>query len=205
MNVGLLRAYTFTNLNLIHGETYFGIVKAIDTAGHESAAVFSPEQLVDSTPPGFTCASMHQLPIDVSYKVTDGDLSVFFNSTFVKDSLYHIRGSIRDAKYDLYPVLTINRHRELASLQRGHDGLFQYQFSFISPITGMQFVEIEFGPHVVEAMLQNVSIEECNMLPANNTNAVSIKQIGPYSIAVNLLIMDKESEIRTVRNSFHLY
>ena len=109
-NVGLLTAYTFTNQNLKHGESYSGIVKAVDAAGHDSVAVLSPAQLVDETPPkGFNCESTQQLSVDISYKVNNGDHAVVVNATFIKDNVYYISGTIRSLKYDLYPVFAINR------------------------------------------------------------------------------------------------
>ncbi|KAH3708873.1 uncharacterized protein LOC127857111 [Dreissena polymorpha] len=198
-NVGLLTSFTFTNLNLKHGESYYGIVKAVDAAGHESTALCSPEQSVDATPPkGFTCDSTQQLPIGVSYKVDDGDLIVVLNAKLIKDTVYYIHGAIRSTSFDLNPILTIDGYSVILPLETHHDGLLQYQFTFVSQTEGTQYVEIEFGDNVDEEILHNVSIKECNMLSENNDGAVYLRQIGPYSIAVSLLVLDAESDIRTV-------
>ncbi|KAH3708837.1 hypothetical protein DPMN_068296 [Dreissena polymorpha] len=202
-NVGLLTAYTFTNQNLKHGESYSGIVKAVDAAGHESVTVFSPAQLVDETPPkGFNCESTQQLSIDISYKVNNDDYAVVANATFIKDNVYYISGTIRSLKYDLYPVLTIDRFSVPLPFEKQNGGALRYYYTFISQVTGVQSIEIAVGTTVEDEMLQHLNVEECILLSTNNSNAISLKQIGPYSVAVSLLIMDAESEIRTVSSCY---
>ncbi|KAH3708866.1 hypothetical protein DPMN_068325 [Dreissena polymorpha] len=198
-NVGLLTDYTFTNLNLKHGDSYSGIVKAVDAAGHESITVFSPAQLIDDSPPkGFICDSTQQLAIDIFYQVNNDDPSVVVNATFIKDNVYYISGSVRSLQYDLFPVLTIDRSSVPLPFEKQHNGAFQYNYTFISQVTGVQSIEIAFGATVKDEMLQNLKVEECTMLSENNSSALSMKQIGPYSVAVSVLIMDAESGIRTV-------
>ncbi|KAH3802480.1 hypothetical protein DPMN_156158 [Dreissena polymorpha] len=197
-NVVLSNKFSFTKLNLVHGESYFGFVKAVDAAGHESATVRSPKQTVDTTPPkGDYCGSTKSIQIDVSRTVTNDSLSVLFNANLTKDNMYVIHGKIKNVTYELYPILQMDKYSLPLQLQKRHDGSFQYHHMFISPSTGFQTITIELGTMIAEKLIQIVYFEECRQVE-NNSAALSVNQIGPYSLTVSLGILDSESELKTV-------
>ncbi|XP_052220285.1 uncharacterized protein LOC127837360 isoform X3 [Dreissena polymorpha] len=197
-NVGLSNKYAFTNLNLVNGESYFGVVKAIDAAGHESAIVRCPKQTIDTTPPkGFSCGSTKTIEVGVSRKVTDESLSLWFNANVSKDNMYVIHGNIKNATYVLNPILQMDKYSLPLPLQKRQDGWFEYNYMFISPLEGLQTITLDFGNILAKYLIQNVDFEVCK-LAENNSAAISVNQIGQYSLTVSLRILDSESELQTV-------
>ena len=62
IDVDIKTTYTFTNISLEHGQTYYGFVKASDAAGHMSPVSISRGRMIDISPPtGVTCQSYHLL------------------------------------------------------------------------------------------------------------------------------------------------
>ncbi|XP_052249682.1 uncharacterized protein LOC127857316 [Dreissena polymorpha] len=193
----MLTSYVFSNISPQQGESYIGIVKAVDAAGHQSSIVISKPFTFDMTPPrGYSCYSTERLPTDVTY--TSNELS--FNVTLTENSVYYIRGNITKAPKELYPVLIIDSNRTPMSFSESHDGVFMYYYSFIAPNTSPNFFTVDFGTFVTTNSKQTLELLECTSLQENETAAVTVTQIGPFSLAVNVMVLDAESHSPSVAN-----
>ncbi|XP_052788827.1 uncharacterized protein LOC128223594 [Mya arenaria] len=63
-HIGLKTSVMFDDLDLIPGSVYYGVVKAIDAAGHESDLIVSPGVIIDSTPPkGYDCDQFEHMVV----------------------------------------------------------------------------------------------------------------------------------------------
>ena len=203
-NCGLKTSVTFSNLTLKHGRKYFGAVKAIDAANHESSLVFSELKLVDVTPPSaFTCTNSSNI-YSMSNNTTNSSVRVI-SVQFEVNSLYKISGSVGNS--DQIPYITI-----LVSEKEGryfpsevlHDGHVQFNFNTLSDLTSIHNISINVDPSFISLM--ELTVNKCRPLLTNESDfALTIEQITPNIFKTSLNVADYESSIKRVSYRYVIF
>ena len=195
-NVGLLSHYTFKNLTLEQGKLYQAFVKASDAAGHFSNATITRKRTIDTTPPeGFICTHFYTLS-NITATLTGQRKVVSFSNDMTKNIFYKISGKVDGKTTDTRALLSINRFHLRLPMTINHDSSQEFQYSFLSPLSGHHELEITFDsakPLNVQAKLST-----CAQDIQNNSSVVEVVQIGTGALAVTINIKDNESYITKV-------
>ena len=191
-DVGLFSQYTFTGLTLGHGKPYCGFVKAYDASGHMSNVSVSQGVIVDTTPPrGFACSVFQVVSNDTT--ILSGHRKfVSFLHAMKRNVYYRVSGRLYSSSIDTRAVLTIDRFRIPLPLTINHDKSRDFLYNFLSPISGEQNVTVTFMSEEDDLEIQT-SFSTCLDIIQTDSLAVRVTQIGPSTVAVNIMIMDNES------------
>ena len=196
-DVGFQISVSLTNLALQHGKSYYGAVKAVDAAGHESATVYSKGKLIDNTPPvAYRCRDKSLLH-DLEFNTTDSR-SMGIPSKLEANSVYIIRGSMRRTTRPI-TVRTIvgQTFRKLLPLEKMHDGDFNFKTSFTP--NSDENITISLDVDSAEPVVGTAMLYRCNVLPVDdNTDALHIAQISPNTFRARFGVQDLESGIKRV-------
>ena len=197
-NVGLLSHYTFKNLTLEQGKSYQAFVKASDAAGHFSNVTITRKRQIDTTPPeGFICTHFYTLS-NITATLTGQRKVVSFSNDMTKNVFYQISGRVDGKTTDTRALLSINRFHLRLPMTINHDSSQEFQYSFLSPLSGHHELEITFDsakPLNVQAKLST-----CTQDIQNNSSVVEVVRIGTGALAVTINIKDNESYITKVNS-----
>ena len=197
-NVGLLSHYTFKNLTLEHGKSYQAFVKASDAAGHFSNVTISQKRKIDTTPPeGFICTHFYTLS-NITATLTGQRKVVSFSNDMTKNIFYKISGRIYGKNTDTRALLSINRFHLRLPMTINHDSSQEFQYSFLSPLSGHHEVEITFDS--AKTLNVQAKFSTCTQDIHNNSSVVEVVQIGTGVLAVTINIKDDESYITKVNS-----
>ena len=195
-DVGLLSRYTLKGLKLEQGSTYRAFVKALDASGHISDVSVSRGRKVDVTPPnGYICTTFHLVSTDTK-TLTDHIKSVFVVHNMKKNALYTFSGRLSTHSIDITAVLTIDRFHVSLPLTINHDKSRSFKYNFLSPFSGHHNITVAFNAN--EDVTIQTNFSSCPEIQPTNTSAVKVTQIGPSTVAVNIMIMDNESYVNKV-------
>ncbi|XP_060552014.1 uncharacterized protein LOC132713433 isoform X3 [Ruditapes philippinarum] len=198
-NVGLLTKYIFRDIKLEHGKRYKGLVKAYDNAGHVSHVSESDPKLIDVTKPSLkTCEGFETA--FVNHTSLENGFSVEIISDLSANDYYIISGMLTNFSIALMPVLTIGRHRTHLPVTINHNRTAEFQYSFMSTLTGMTNMRIDSLELDTTIKPPGIKISKCLKLKTaqNDVNVIQIKQMGKSQLAVNFLITDEESSLHKV-------
>ena len=196
-NVGWKTSVWLTNLALQHGKSYYGAVKAVDAAGHESATVYSKSKLIDTTPPvAYRCRD-ESLLYDEEFNTTDSG-SVRIPAELEANSVYIITGSMRQTTRPITVRTTVGQtFRKLLPLEKMHDGDLNFKTSF-TPNSDAN-ITISLDVDSAEPVVGVAMLYRCNVLPVGDgTDALHIVQISPNTFRARFGVQDLESGIKRV-------
>ena len=203
-NVGIQTSIKLTNLNLQHGKSYYGVIKALDAAGHESRTVYSKSRLIDTSPPkAYRCRDktcMH----DAEFKTSDSR-AVTIPSTVETSSVYIITGSVRQPIRPVTVRTTVGQtFSKVVPLEKMHNGNMDFKTS-ITPKSN-ENVTISVDVESTDTVAGTVTLYQCKVLPVDdNTDALHISQISPTTFRARLDVQDLESGIKRVSTNLILY
>ncbi|XP_053405467.1 uncharacterized protein LOC128558963 [Mercenaria mercenaria] len=207
-NVGLKTSYTFTNLKLMHGKAYVGLVKACDAAGHSSVVARTNLKHVDVTPPyGLHCSRyslMQRNETKLDLEQTENESSNVYlelRADLEKDNLYKISGVTYGTGSIAKLILVMDRFEVLLHTSHNHDGSEDFEYNFISKEKKSLVIEIKQatiteGWHTLEANLYGCVHSSSNV---NGDGAIKLQQIRPSVLGVTTLLVDPESSVYKIR------
>ncbi|XP_061172145.1 uncharacterized protein LOC133181615 [Saccostrea echinata] len=193
--VGIFNKHTFTGLSLLHGKSYFVLVRAVDAAGHSSAISASSPVTVDvSKPCGVRCKT-YLVQINTTVKTKAGEKEVIINAfSFKRDTLYKI-----SVKGDI----DINMHSIIVHV---FGNLYDMPLNKImSELVFMQESEetADVAVEVNSLNSENVTLDfvlyECAYAETNASEAIVIRQISPNSLSFAVNAIDPESELKEIQ------
>ena len=196
-NVKKRTSVTLTNLSLKHGKKYYGAVKAIDAARHESDIVSSKSKLIDTTAPSaYICNSnivLHEIQPELPQSET-----LQFPVSFEKGGLYSVTGRLEiDDQYPRIKLMVEQRIRTHLPFGRSHDGDLQFHFTFYSNFEGIYNVSLEISS--LAFFRAHVNFSRCEYsLTENLQDAVIVTQFSANLFKATIKAIDPESTIRQV-------
>ena len=203
-DVGLKTSVILTNLSLEHGKSYYGAVKAIDAANHESTTVYSKRKLVDSTPPiAYRCRDESVL-YDVEFNTSDSS-SVTIPAKLEANVIYIIKGSLRQTTRPLTVRIIVGQNvRKILPLEKIHDGSSIFKISFTSEADENRNISLVIDS--VDPVDGVATLYRCYVSPVvDTTDALNINQISPNTFRARFGVQDIESGIKRVSKSFLLH
>ncbi|WAR31728.1 hypothetical protein MAR_034270 [Mya arenaria] len=199
--VYLMTSFTIKDLDMIPGSVYYGVVKAIDAAEHESHLIVSPGVIIDPSPPkGYYC---NQFELTDVIELLD-DSKVNGTKTIVakldKDTVYRIEGSIKNTFVDSV-ILQINRFMTRLQTALNHKQIAEFSYTFESMEKGAQniTISVEKNNNNFTNILETTHLQRCASIIENNAKALHVRQIRHDSVAVTAMIQDKESDLKMVQ------
>ncbi|WAR31824.1 hypothetical protein MAR_034366 [Mya arenaria] len=199
--VYLMTSFTIKDLDMIPGSVYYGVVKAIDAAEHESHLIVSPGVIIDPSPPkGYYCNQFEHTDV---IELLD-DSKVNGTKTIVakldKDTVYRIEGSIKNTFVDSV-ILQINRFMTRLQTALNHKQIAEFSYTFESMEKGAQniTISVEKNNNNFTNILETTHLQRCASIIENNAKALHVRQIRHDSVAVTAMIQDKESDLKMVQ------
>jgi len=194
-NVGLHTSFTFNNVHLKHGKKYFGVVKAVDAAGHESKITISPATTVDITPPeGYECLAFTELSSYSTVCSTNGSYDMSTHVRLVYSTFYRLTGYMTGVGT---AVVTLENMRVSMPVTVAHDGSSHFEYTV--------------PQHEVKDGLLNVNgvcngnakitlrLNQCSNKTLSKGSTVTVHQIGSSVLQIQSMISDSDSKIKRVR------
>ena len=203
-NVGIQTSVKLTKLNLQHGKLYYGAIKALDAAGHESITVYSKSRLIDTSPPkAYRCRDKTWM-YDAEFNTSDSR-AVTIPSTVETSSVYIITGSVRQPIRPVTVRTTVGQtFSKIVPLEKMHNGNMDFKTS-ITPKSN-ENVTISVDVESTDTVAGTVTLYQCKVLPVDdNTDALHISQISPTTFRARLDVQDLESGIKRVSTNLILY
>lgn len=196
-NVSLQTKMTFTGLDLEHGKTYFGAVKAKEAAGHESMIVYSEPKLVDTTPSKpYTCQNVSEI-FNVKQNVSRNKPIVIPTVLIILGSYYSVSGRVTNSeKHPPIKFMVKQKIGEYLPCVREHGGSFKFHYSFYPSFEGTNDAILETDD--TEQVVIDVSLKRCTVVPDDNTNAVLLSQVSSSAFKISVKAVDMESKIKRV-------
>ncbi|XP_062605213.1 uncharacterized protein LOC134267002 isoform X2 [Saccostrea cucullata] len=193
--VGISNKHTFTGLSLLHGKSYFVLVRAVDAAGHSSNVSVSPPVTVDvSKPIGVRC-NTYSVQINATVEIRAG----------VKEELIKAFSFKRDTLYKVF--VSGERDSNMNSIIVEVSGTsFDIPFSpNMMDLVIMSKVEETAGVAVTVNSLKprnvtlNFALYECMDAQTNASNAIVFRQISPNLLSVAVNAIDPESDLKDIQ------
>ena len=196
-NAGFQISVSLTNLALQHAKSYYGAVKAVDAAGHESATVYSKSKLIDTTSPVAYRCREKSLLYDVEFNTTDSR-SVNILAELEANAVYIITGSLRQTTRPITVRTTVGQtFRKILPLEKMHDGDLNFKTSFTPNLH--QNITFSLDVDSTEPVVGTAMLYRCYVLPVDdNTDALHISQISPNTFRARFGVQDHESGIKRV-------
>ncbi|KAL4218455.1 hypothetical protein ACF0H5_023190 [Mactra antiquata] len=195
-NVGLTTQYTFNDLELVQGGTYYTAVKSVDNAGHWSETVVSRGIIVDTTPPiGVACRKYETINFNSTISTSKTEMSSVIHANLSRGIPYTIFGSF-NVSIDMVNVrLYLESHIESIPLIQNHDNSLGIDYNFI-PSSNIDSVKLSIeGLNVTEPILD---LQACTNVIEDNDGAVIIRQVSSKMFAVYVPVVDQESHVNKV-------
>ncbi|WAR31812.1 LOW QUALITY PROTEIN: hypothetical protein MAR_034354 [Mya arenaria] len=191
---------TFKDLCLISGSVYYGVVKAIDAAGHESDLIASPGVIIDPTPPkGYNCDQFEDTGFIDFLDVSKDNWTKTIVAQLDKDAVYRIEGSIENAFVDSV-ILQINRFITRIQTFLNHQQVTEFSYTFVSNQRVAHNITLSVDNHNnINNILGTIVLQKCSSIIENKTKALHVRQIRHDSVAVTAMIQDKESDLKMVQ------
>lgn len=191
--VGLHTHIQITNLSLVNGRQYFGAVKAIDAANHESALVYSKSKLIDTTAPAaYICRDK-----SVLREVRKSNRPLV--ATLERNAVYVVSGIVSMSDY--YPFVRIKVDGEYGHsvpLEVVHNGTFRFHYSSSTNLYGNHSFTVESD--ISGAVIEEAAVSKCVMFPTYDPSyALHVTQISSHMIKASVRVLDPESSIKRVR------
>ena len=197
IDVGLQTSVILTNISLEHGQSYYGAVKAVDAANHESETVYSKRKLIDSTPPiAHRCRDKSVL-YDTEFNTTDSS-SVIIPAKLDANAVYLVTGSVRETTRPLTVHIIVGQtFRKIIPLEKLHDGNLIFKTSFMSKSDENR--NISLMTDSVYPVAGVTTFYRCYVSPIDDTTeALNINQISPSTFRARFGVQDIESGIKRV-------
>ncbi|XP_052789886.1 uncharacterized protein LOC128224179 [Mya arenaria] len=198
--VYLKTSVTFKDLNLLPGSVYYGVVKAIDAAGHESDVIVSPGVIIDSSPPkGYNCDQFEDTGVTELLDDSKNNWTKTVVAKLDKDEVYKIEGSIKNTFVDSV-ILQINRFMTRIQTALNHKQIADFSYTFVSIEKGAQNITISVENNInnFKNILETIHLQRCVSFIENKTKALHVQQIRHDSVDVTAMIQDKESDLKMV-------
>ena len=199
--VSIQTSVTLTNLTLVHGKRYYGVVKAINTGDLPSDNVISKSKLVDTTPPApYICGDLFQI-----YKIdtyVSKFQNVFFPAEFEIDTLYIFSGNLDESHTN--PTVKVQVGQSISTVlpvKRSHDGRLSFSYSFQSSVEGVH--NVTFATESMVKLNFTVTLQKCSVseeLQADD--GLVVTQLSSDTFKTSLRVMDRESGIKSVSAIF---
>ncbi|KAL4218457.1 hypothetical protein ACF0H5_023192 [Mactra antiquata] len=195
-NVGLTTQYTFNDLELVQGGTYYKAVKSVDNANHWSETVVSRGIIVDTTPPiGVACRKYETINFNSTISTSKTEMSSVIHANLSRGIPYTIFGSF-NVSIDMVNVrLYLESHIESMPLIQNHDNSLGIDYNFI-PSSNIDSVKLSIeGVNVTEPILD---LQVCTNVIEDNDGAVIVRQVSSKMFAVYVPVVDQESHVNKV-------
>ncbi|WAR31711.1 hypothetical protein MAR_034253 [Mya arenaria] len=198
--IGLKTSVTFKDVDLIPGSVYYGVVKAIDAAGHESDVIVSPGVIIDPTPPkGYDCIQFENIVAIELLENSEDTWTKTIVAQLDKDAIYRIEGSIENAFVDSV-ILQINRFMTRIPTVLNHKQFSEFSYTFMPIENRTQNITIIVENHNnFNNILKQIHLQNCTSFMENKSKALHVRQIRHDSVAVTAMIKDKESDLKKVQ------
>ncbi|WAR31804.1 hypothetical protein MAR_034346 [Mya arenaria] len=198
--VGLRTTFTFKDVDLIPGSVYYGVVKAIDAAGHESDLIVSPGVIIDPSPPkGYDCNIFENTGVIVLLDNSQDNWTKTIVAQLEKDAVYRIEGSIENTDVESV-TLHINRLMTRIQTSLNHKQKTEFSYTFVSIESGAQNISISVEHNNINIkILETIHLHRCASIIENKSKALHVRQIRHDSVAVTAMIDDKESDLKMVQ------
>ena len=201
-SAGFHTTYTFKELSLGHGISYYAAVKAVDAAGHESDVAFSAPVTIDTSPPsGYQCDIYTNIYPNVSSSYKTHSIIETYSMYMIENNMYKIGGTISNATY-VNLVLQIDHLGIPITLKRQHNGSYAFTYTFVSKYTGKRNFNLTYSNENDQNIIYSTSISRCNDTFLNDSFAIEAMQVAPNQLSVDIMIMDLESGLRKVKLFF---
>lgn len=197
-DVQLQTSTVLNGLNLEHGKRYLAAVKAEDAAGHISSVVYSDSKLVDTTgPTPYKCRDRTILYKTSASNSSDTE-SLSFYAGFDVKKIYIITGSLVSTAQHLQMKLIVGHQvGNFLSLEKAHDRILNFHFSFFSNLKGTLRVKLELNTNLWDSL--NFAFSECDvLLAATDDTEVTVRQLSSTLFKASIHVMDPESGIKRV-------
>ncbi|WAR31701.1 hypothetical protein MAR_034243 [Mya arenaria] len=190
----------FIDLDLIPGSVYYGVVKAIDAAGHESDLIASPGVIIDSSPPqGYNCIRFENTGVIEFLDDSNDNWTKTIVAQLDRDAVYRIEGSIENALVDSV-ILQINRFITRMQTVLNHQQVTEFSYTFVSNKREAHNITLSVDNHNnINNILGTIVLQKCSSIIENKTKALHVRQIRHDSVAVTAMIQDKESDLKMVQ------
>ncbi|XP_052790278.1 uncharacterized protein LOC128224473 isoform X2 [Mya arenaria] len=198
--IGLKTSVTFKDVDLIPGSVYYGVVKAIDAAEHESDVIVSPGVIIDPTPPkGYDCIQFENIVAIELLENSEDTWTKTIVAQLDKDAIYRIEGSIENAFVDSV-ILQINRFMTRIQTVLNHKQFSEFSYTFMPIENRTQNITIIVENHNnFNNNLKQIHLQKCMSFMENKSKALHVRQIRHDSVAVTAMIQDKESDLKKVQ------
>ncbi|WAR31809.1 hypothetical protein MAR_034351 [Mya arenaria] len=199
-HIGLKTSVMFDDLDLIPGSVYYGVVKAIDAAGHESDLIVSPGVIIDSTPPkGYDCDQFEHMVVLEWLGNSIDNWTKEIVAQLEKDVLYKIEGSIENTFVDSV-ILQINNFMTRIQTTLNHKQITEFAYTFEAIKSGAHTINISVENYnIINNVLKTIRLQKCAFFIENKAKALHVRQIRFDSVAVTAMILDKESHLKKVQ------
>ncbi|WAR31807.1 hypothetical protein MAR_034349, partial [Mya arenaria] len=198
--VYLKTTVTFKDLDLTPGSVYYGVVKAIDAAGHESDFIASPGVIIDPSPPkGYSCDQFEDTGVIEFLDDSKDNWTKTIFAQLDKDAVYRIEGSIENAFVDSV-ILQINRFITRIHTVLNHQQVTEFSYTFVSNQRVAHNITLSVDNHNnINNILGTIVLQKCSSIIENKTKALHVRQIRHDSVGVTAMIQDKESDLKMVQ------
>lgn len=207
VNVGFKTRHTFSNLTLLHGRDYIGLVKALDAAGHSSTVSRSASKRIDISPPhGLQCDKYilkHRNKTSIESSQT-GNGSSYNSFEFLlamkTDNIYKLSGILCGHDSLSKVLIGFGRFEVMLPTVRNHNGSEEFEYTFISPVT-TDIIRLTIVTVKGEEVSLHLDMYECDQtsLTLASEEFIKIQQIGPSTLSIRALVFDPESSIYKVK------
>ena len=196
-NVSMQTSVTITDLRLKLGRKYFGAVKAIDAAGHESDVINSLPKLVDTTPPTAYICRDRMLLYDEQYSISAAT-KIEFSNNFKINNIYTITGRVKQVVNQVrVKVMVAKKIGKVLPLVRSHDGASEFYFSFLSEFQGIHNVTLKIDS--VASFSFDITLYKCKVMTAeDHDGALTVHQLSNNLFKASIKAVDLESGIKLV-------
>ena len=196
-NVGLQTSVKFTNLKLQHVKSYYGAIKALDAAGHESITVYSKSKLIDTSPPKSYRCRDKTLMYDVEFNTSDSR-PVIIPSTVESSSVYIITGTVRQPVKPVIVRTAVGQtFSKIVPSEKLHNGDMDFKTSFTPKANENVTFSIEVESS--DTVAGTVMLYQCKVSPVgDDTDALHISQISANTFRARFAVQDPESGIKRV-------
>jgi hypothetical protein len=204
-NTGLSTKHIFRNLELKHGQKYYGFVKSVDNVGHQSLIAVSNDITIDTTPPtAFTCQAYTDIKhVSKMTDVNEKAINLHFNASLC--TLYKILGYVLLGKSDEAKlVLHSGQIHTLLPLMKYHNQTLLFEHTFFALTSGSQTISIENLNSNHKYFALNMTLYKCIKDFESSNGAITLTQTSRSLVAVQVLVRDKESPISKVCTSLFL-
>ncbi|XP_053381647.1 uncharacterized protein LOC123555884 isoform X2 [Mercenaria mercenaria] len=200
LDVGLKTMYEFRNITFKQAQSYKGLVKAIDFAGHTSDVVSSNPKIIDVTAPkSFDCVKYQTEILNTTELFLPGTIS-FFKRNITRNDYYEIRGYMSGVSISVMPTLVIDRYQMHLPVAINSNSSIEFQYNFLSTVSGSKLFNISTAdPSLAENNFSmNVEFKKCITDKRNAGKGVDVRQIGSSRLAINIKVKDEESSLYKV-------